>query len=75
MKLLGGDGNKCQRVFECVAAHVIARAEGLAIISVVKAGFMITARGGSGIVIARLADRRTTMFVVSTLVFIQYKKR
>ncbi|KAM9835923.1 SH3 domain-containing YSC84-like protein 1 [Aulostomus maculatus] len=41
-----------------IPAHVIAKAEGLAIISVVKAGFMITARGGSGIVIARLADRR-----------------
>ncbi|XP_037618065.1 SH3 domain-containing YSC84-like protein 1 isoform X2 [Sebastes umbrosus] len=41
-----------------IPAHVIARAEGLAIISVIKAGFMITARGGSGIVIARLADRR-----------------
>lgn len=44
----------------CVAAHVIAKAEGLAIISVIKAGFMITARGGSGIVIARLSDRRKT---------------
>ncbi|XP_061745751.1 SH3 domain-containing YSC84-like protein 1 isoform X5 [Nerophis ophidion] len=41
-----------------IPAHVIARAEGLAIISVVKAGFVITARGGSGVVIARLADRR-----------------
>nr|XP_057907459.1 SH3 domain-containing YSC84-like protein 1 isoform X2 [Doryrhamphus excisus] len=41
-----------------IPAHVIAKAEGLAIISVVKAGFVITARGGSGIVIARLADRR-----------------
>uniref|UniRef100_A0A3P9K7L7 SH3 domain-containing YSC84-like protein 1 n=1 Tax=Oryzias latipes TaxID=8090 RepID=A0A3P9K7L7_ORYLA len=40
-----------------IPAHVIAKAEGLAIISVIKAGFMITARGGSGIVIARLADR------------------
>lgn len=37
---------------------MIAKAEGLAIISVIKAGFMITARGGSGIVIARLGDRR-----------------
>lgn len=37
---------------------MIAKAEGLAIISVIKAGFLITARGGSGIVIARLADRR-----------------
>ncbi|XP_069576420.1 SH3 domain-containing YSC84-like protein 1 [Brachyistius frenatus] len=41
-----------------IPAHVIAKAEGLAIISVIKAGFMITARGGSGVVIARLADRR-----------------
>uniref|UniRef100_A0A8C7XGH1 SH3 domain-containing YSC84-like protein 1 n=1 Tax=Oryzias sinensis TaxID=183150 RepID=A0A8C7XGH1_9TELE len=40
-----------------IPPHVIAKAEGLAIISVIKAGFMITARGGSGIVIARLADR------------------
>lgn len=44
----------------CVAAHVIAKAEGLAIISVIKAGFLVTARGGSGVVIARLADRRKT---------------
>ncbi|KAM9820240.1 SH3 domain-containing YSC84-like protein 1 [Neosynchiropus ocellatus] len=41
-----------------IPAHIIAKAEGLAIISVVKAGFLITARGGSGVVIARLADRR-----------------
>uniref|UniRef100_H2T242 SH3 domain-containing YSC84-like protein 1 n=1 Tax=Takifugu rubripes TaxID=31033 RepID=H2T242_TAKRU len=41
-----------------IPAHVIAKAEGLAIISVIKAGFMVTARAGSGIVIARLADRR-----------------
>ncbi|KAM9327499.1 SH3 domain-containing YSC84-like protein 1 isoform 2-T2 [Pholidichthys leucotaenia] len=41
-----------------IPAHVIAKAEGLAIISVVKAGFMVTARAGSGIVIARLHDRR-----------------
>ncbi|XP_028855407.1 SH3 domain-containing YSC84-like protein 1 [Denticeps clupeoides] len=41
-----------------IPAHVIAKAEGLAILSVIKAGFMITARGGSGIVISRLADGR-----------------
>ncbi|KAI7804590.1 putative SH3 domain-containing YSC84-like protein 1, partial [Triplophysa rosa] len=41
-----------------IPAHVIAKAQGLAILSVVKAGFMITARGGSGIVIGRLADQR-----------------
>ncbi|XP_066569377.1 SH3 domain-containing YSC84-like protein 1 isoform X2 [Amia ocellicauda] len=41
-----------------IPAHVIAKAQGLAIISVIKAGFMITARGGSGIVLARLSDGR-----------------
>ncbi|TRY59695.1 hypothetical protein DNTS_027419 [Danionella cerebrum] len=41
-----------------IPAHVIAKAQGLAILSVFKAGFMITARGGSGIVIARLGDGR-----------------
>lgn len=50
----------------CVAAHVIAKAEGLAIISVIKAGFLVTARGGSGVVIARLADRRKTNFKISS---------
>ncbi|XP_053366147.1 SH3 domain-containing YSC84-like protein 1 [Clarias gariepinus] len=41
-----------------IPAHVIAKAKGLAILSIVKAGFLITARGGSGIVIARLPDGR-----------------
>ncbi|XP_023650091.1 SH3 domain-containing YSC84-like protein 1 isoform X2 [Paramormyrops kingsleyae] len=41
-----------------IPPHVIAKAQGLAIISVIKAGFMITARGGSGIVVARLSDGR-----------------
>ncbi|TSN67123.1 SH3 domain-containing YSC84-like protein 1 [Bagarius yarrelli] len=41
-----------------IPAHVIAKAQGLAVLSVVKAGFLITARGGSGIVIARLPDGR-----------------
>uniref|UniRef100_A0AAA9T039 SH3 domain-containing YSC84-like protein 1 n=1 Tax=Bos taurus TaxID=9913 RepID=A0AAA9T039_BOVIN len=39
-----------------VATHVIAKAKGLAILSVIKAGFLVTARGGSGIVLARLPD-------------------
>ncbi|KAM5262802.1 SH3 domain-containing YSC84-like protein 1 [Ctenodactylus gundi] len=39
-----------------IPAHVIAKAKGLAILSVVKAGFLVTARGGSGIVLARLPD-------------------
>uniref|UniRef100_A0ACB8GDD2 SH3 domain-containing YSC84-like protein 1 n=1 Tax=Sphaerodactylus townsendi TaxID=933632 RepID=A0ACB8GDD2_9SAUR len=39
-----------------MAAHVIAKAKGLAILSVIKAGFLVTARGGSGIVLARLPN-------------------
>lgn len=39
-----------------LAAHVIAKAKGLAVLSVIKAGFLVTARGGSGIVLARLPD-------------------
>ncbi|XDC70836.1 hypothetical protein R6Z07F_002009 [Ovis aries] len=39
-----------------IPAHVIAKAKGLAILSVIKAGFLVTARGGSGIVLARLPD-------------------
>ncbi|XP_078504010.1 SH3 domain-containing YSC84-like protein 1 isoform X2 [Lissotriton helveticus] len=39
-----------------IPPHVIAKAQGLAILSVIKAGFLVTARGGSGIVVARLPD-------------------
>ncbi|XP_018418623.1 PREDICTED: SH3 domain-containing YSC84-like protein 1 [Nanorana parkeri] len=41
-----------------IPAHVIAKAQGLAILSVIKAGFLVTARGGSGVVLARLPDGR-----------------
>ncbi|XP_066496412.1 SH3 domain-containing YSC84-like protein 1 isoform X2 [Tiliqua scincoides] len=41
-----------------IPAHVIAKAKGLAILTVIKAGFLVTARGGSGIVLARLPDGR-----------------
>lgn len=41
-----------------IPAGVLMNAEGLAIITVAKIGFLVTARGGSGIVIARLEDRR-----------------
>ncbi|XP_069742269.1 SH3 domain-containing YSC84-like protein 1 isoform X2 [Narcine bancroftii] len=41
-----------------IPAHVIAKAQGLAILSVIKAGFLVTARGGSGIVLCRLPDGR-----------------
>ena len=35
---------------------ILAKARGLAILTVFKAGFLVTARGGSGIVIAKLRD-------------------
>ncbi|NXM85684.1 SH3Y1 protein, partial [Oenanthe oenanthe] len=39
-----------------IPPHVIAKAKGLAVLSVIKAGFLVTARGGSGIVLARLSN-------------------
>ncbi|NXO21220.1 SH3Y1 protein, partial [Cisticola juncidis] len=39
-----------------IPSHVIAKAKGLAVLSVIKAGFLVTARGGSGIVLARLPN-------------------
>ena len=39
-----------------VAVGILAKARGLAILTVFKAGFLVTARGGSGIVIARVSD-------------------
>lgn len=45
------------------AAHVIAKAQGLAVLSVIKAGFLVTARGGSGIVLARLPDGSKWLFL------------
>ena len=35
---------------------LIARAKGLAILSVIKAGFLVTARAGTGIVVAKCSD-------------------
>jgi lipid-binding SYLF domain-containing protein len=40
-----------------IPAGVIVKAEGLAILTVVKIGFLVTARAGSGIVVARLGPR------------------
>lgn len=37
-------------------AGILLKAKGLAIITVFKAGFLVTARGGSGIVIAKMND-------------------
>lgn len=39
-----------------IPAGILMKAKGLAIITVIKAGFLVTARGGSGIVIAKLDD-------------------
>lgn len=38
------------------SAGILMKAKGLAVLTVVKAGFLVTARGGSGIVIAKLDD-------------------
>ncbi|XP_068017405.1 SH3 domain-containing YSC84-like protein 1 [Melanerpes formicivorus] len=39
-----------------IPSHVIAKAKGLAVLSVIKAGFLVTAKGGSGIVLAHLPN-------------------
>ncbi|CAL1535453.1 unnamed protein product [Lymnaea stagnalis] len=39
-----------------IPAGILAKAKGLAIITVFKAGFLVTARGGSGVVIAKLSE-------------------
>lgn len=39
-----------------IPAGILVRAKGLAILTVIKAGFLVTARGGSGIVIAKLDE-------------------
>lgn len=39
-----------------IPVGILAKARGLAILTVFKAGFLVTARGGSGIVIAKLRD-------------------
>ncbi|XP_012638708.2 SH3 domain-containing YSC84-like protein 1 isoform X1 [Microcebus murinus] len=39
-----------------IPAHIIAKAKGLAVLTVIKAGFLVTARGGSGVVLARRPD-------------------
>ena len=44
------------RIFVVFAAGILVHAAGLAIITVAKIGFLVTARGGSGIVIAKLPD-------------------
>lgn len=43
-------------IFFFTAGLIVNIAAGLAILSVVKVGFLVTARGGSGIVIAKLED-------------------
>lgn len=44
------------RVDQVVPASVLARAKGFAIFSVFRIGFLMSARGGAGVVVARLAD-------------------
>ena len=46
------------------------KAKGLAILTVVKAGFLVTARGGSGIVIAKVDDGLTSGIVICFLSYL-----
>jgi len=46
-----------------VPRSILERAKGFAIFSVVKAGFVFSARAGSGIVIARLEDGSAATFL------------
>ncbi|KAI9360872.1 hypothetical protein DFJ73DRAFT_815267 [Zopfochytrium polystomum] len=41
---------------QIIPPHIIAQAKGIAILSVLKAGFLFSGRGGSGLVVARLDD-------------------
>lgn len=43
---------------EVIPPHVLKNAKGLAIITVLKAGFLFSGRAGSGVIVARLADGR-----------------
>uniref|UniRef100_A0A8L2UN28 SH3 domain-containing YSC84-like protein 1 n=1 Tax=Rattus norvegicus TaxID=10116 RepID=A0A8L2UN28_RAT len=57
-----------------IPAHVIAKAKGLAVLSVIKAGFLVTARGGSGIVLARLPDGSKLIFVSDLVIILNYDR-
>ncbi|KAI8819352.1 uncharacterized protein EV422DRAFT_568784 [Fimicolochytrium jonesii] len=41
---------------QLIPSHVIANAKGIAVLTVIKAGFLFTGRAGSGLVIAKLED-------------------
>jgi len=47
------------RISQVIPRQVLANAKGFCILTVVKAGFLFSARGGSGIVIAKLPDGGT----------------
>lgn len=51
-----------------IPAGIFMKAKGLAIITVIKAGFLVTARGGSGIVIAKLDDSITSDWSAPTAI-------
>ncbi|KAI9349130.1 hypothetical protein BDR26DRAFT_833741 [Obelidium mucronatum] len=47
---------KASGVDQVIPPQIIAQAKGIAILSVIKAGFLFSGRGGSGLVVARLDD-------------------
>lgn len=58
---------RLEHLSQVIPRDVLARAKGFCIFTVVKAGFLFSARAGSGIVIARLPDGSTSLrlYIVS----------
>ena len=49
---------------QVIPRSILERANGFAIFNIIKAGFLFSARGGSGVVIARLDNGCEPLFVV-----------
>jgi lipid-binding SYLF domain-containing protein len=49
---------------QVIPRHILERASGFAIFTIVKAGFLFSARAGSGVVIARLDNGCEPLFLI-----------
>jgi lipid-binding SYLF domain-containing protein len=56
------DRRKSQVVLKKIPPAAIASAQGLAIFTVFRSGFVVTGAGGSGVVLSRLKDGRALLF-------------
>jgi lipid-binding SYLF domain-containing protein len=54
--LIFGQTEQFSSAFQVIPGEVLAKAKGFAIFTVYKAGFVLSARAGSGVVIARLPN-------------------